>query len=867
MPTSPTPPQDTSTAGLSAEQAAQLLAAHGPNEMAQSTGRPVWRRLLDMLRQPMFALLVAAAGLYMVLGDLTEGLTLAVFVLAVLALTFYQEGKSEASIQALRALTQPLAQVQRSGQTVQVPAREIVVGDVLLLSEGDRVAADGLLLSAQNLQIDESMLTGESVPVNKQARTQASLPALDDAHQNVHAGTFVVRGQAMVRVTATGSHSQIGRIGASLGQLQDSPTPLQQQTARLVRVLASIVGVLCVLMVITLGLRNGQWVPAVLSGIALAMAILPEEYAVVLTIFPALGAHRLTHAGVLTRRINAIETLGATTVLCTDKTGTLTQNRMTVTALAVAQTGLSPAILSWTTATPLLDEAFQPLLEHAILASAPDPFDPMEAAFHAMGQQHLTATAHLHSAGSLLQTYALTPTLKAMSQVWQFGNDRARVVSVKGAPEAVMELCHLNEAQRIDWTHTVEQMATQGLRVLAVAQCRFEGDDWPATPHGFAFEWLGLLGLTDPLRPEIPLAVAQCRSAGIRVIMITGDYPATARVIATQAGLPEGDTLSGEALDTLSEPQLRQRLPRVTVCARISPHQKLRIVQALQAQGEVVTMTGDGVNDAPALKAAHVGVAMGLRGTDVAREAADLVLVDDNFASIVRGIGVGRRIFDNLQKSMRYIFAIHIPIAGIALLPMVLGLPPLMLPLHVALLELVIDPSCSIAFENEPADADVMQRPPRNTRAPLFGAHAIALAMGQGLCVLGCVGMSYGLATHDLSTFFIISLPLNPPLSEPQTRAMVFITLIVGNAMLILANRARPGQLWASLHTPNPTARWVIALALGFLTLAILWAPLAGLLQLAPPPAAGAALAVGVGGFSLALVTALQALTATSHPT
>ena len=839
--------QDTALLDLSTEEAARLLAENGPNEIGQNTGRPVWQRLLDMLSQPMFALLVAAAMLYMVLGDLTEGLTLAVFVLAVLILTFYQEGKSEASIKALRELTQPVAQVMRSGQTMQVPARELVVGDVLLLSEGDRVAADGPLLTAHNLQIDESLLTGESVPMSKQAPSPSAQHTLAPEHQ-VNAGTFVVRGQAMVKVTATGRQSQIGRIGATLGQLNDNPTPLQRQTARLVRVLASIVGVLCVLMVITLGLRNGQWLPAVLSGIALAMAILPEEYAVVLTIFPALGAHRLTHAGVLTRHINAIETLGATTVLCTDKTGTLTQNRMTVTALAVVRPGPSPGILNWTTATPLLDDAFHPLLEHAILASAPEPFDPMESAFHAMGQQHLTDTEHLHSAGSLLQTYALTPALKAMSQVWQLHNGPGRVVSAKGAPEAVMDLCHLGDAQRRQWTEQVERMATQGLRVLAVAQCRFEGNDWPATPHDFDFEWLGLLGLTDPLRPEIPRAMAECRSAGIRVIMITGDYPATAQVIANQAGLPEGNTLSGEALDALSEPQLQQQLPRVTVCARISPHQKLRIVQALQAQGEVVTMTGDGVNDAPALKAAHVGVAMGLRGTDVAREAADLVLVDDNFASIVRGIAVGRRIFDNLQKSMRYIFAIHIPIAGIALVPMVLGLPPLMLPLHVALLELVIDPSCSIAFENEPADANVMQRPPHNTHTPLFGFHAMALAMGQGLCVLACTGLSYGWASHA------------PGLTEPATRAMVFITLIVGNAMLIVANRAQPGQIRASLRIPNPTALWVIGLALGFLALAILWSPLAALLQLAPPPAMDAAVAVSLGAFSLLMVSILHAI-------
>ena len=829
--------------GLSTAQAATRLAEDGPNDITPVHRRSVASRLLDMLRQPMFALLLAAAVLYMMLGDLTEGLTLSVFVLAVLALTFYQEGKSEASIQALRDLTQASAHVMRSGQKIQVPAREVVTGDLLVLSEGDRVAADGQLLSANTLQIDESLLTGESVPVSKSTSAE---------DHTVHAGSFVVRGQGLARVTATGQRSQIGRIGQSLNELTSGTTPLQAQTAQLVQRLAVIVLFLCIGMVLTLGLRSGQWIPAVLSSIALAMAILPEEYPVVLTIFPALGAHRLTREGVLTRRINAIETLGATTVLCTDKTGTLTQNRMTVTAMAVGPAH-APVMASLTSPAFALPEAFHPLLEHAILASAPEPFDPMEAAFHTSGQTHLVQTAHLHGDNwRLVQSYALSPQLKAMSHVWQFDESLDRVVSAKGAPEAVMDLCHLSEADRQAWSRTIDSMAAQGLRVLAVAQSHFEGNDWPETAHAFAFEWLGLIGLTDPLRPEIPQAVAECRSAGIRVIMITGDYPATAQVIATQAGLPPGQTLTGDALDRLSDEALQALLPQVSVCARISPHQKLRIVQALQAHGEVVTMTGDGVNDAPALHAAHVGVAMGLRGTDVAREAADLVLVDDNFASIVRGIRVGRRIFGNLQKSMRYIFAIHIPIAGIALAPMVMAWPALMLPLHVALLELVIDPACSIAFENEPADADVMQRPPRDTRAPLFGAKDIAWALAQGLSVLACVALTYAWAKGWISG------EAPPAWLEEEIRAMVFVTLVLGYAALIVVNRAAPGQFWASLRVPNPSAWGVILLAWACVVLGMYWPWLAEALKFAPLQAPQWAVALSAGGLSLVALVGLQ---------
>lgn len=891
------PPDHLNTAqGLTTAQARTRLAQDGPNEVAQGTHRSVWRRLADTLRQPMFALLVTAALLYMLLGNLTEGLTLSVFVLAVLVLSFYQEGRSEAAIEALRQLTQAQARVLRDGRTQQIPASEVVAGDSLLLSEGDRVAADGWLLQANNLQVDESLLTGESVAVDK--RPTEPMPGSDLSNQPpsaccVHGGTFVVRGSGQLRVTATGMRSQIGQIGLALNQVREADTPLQQQTARLVRVLASLVGVLCVVLVLTLGWRTGQWVPALLSGIALAMAILPEEYSVILTLFPAMGARRLTREGVLTRHINAIETLGAISVLCTDKTGTLTQNRMTVTAMAVPRMADSAEpgdILQWRTPDagqiassptpePTLSEAFHPLIEHAILASAPTPFDPMETAFHAMGQDHLNGGHRAFGEGQLVQTYALSPSLKAMSHVWQFDPHDPHVVSAKGAPEAIMDLCHLSPAARQHWLACVADMASQGLRVLAVAHSRFDGQSYPDSPHDFDFVWLGLIGLTDPLRPEIPQAVADCQSAGIQVIVITGDFPATAQEIARQAGLPDGETLTGEALEGLDAVALGERLRQVTVCARISPHQKLRIVQALQAQGHVVAMTGDGVNDAPALKAAHVGIAMGARGTDVAREAADLVLVDDNFASIVRGIRLGRRIFGNLQKSMQYIFAIHIPIAGMALVPMLMGWPPLMLPLHVALLELVIDPTCAIAFEQEPADPDVMQRPPRDPRTALFSAQQITWAAGQGLCVLVCVGLSIGM-TPALGAWLAQGphgaswLIQGPPWTEEHLRSMAFVTLITGHGVLVFssrsftrlfrpvgtralrdANTAQGGRLWP---LANPTAPVFVGLAMGLLALAIHWPWLAEPMQWAPlsPMAWGMALFWGILSWPLMLALA-----------
>jgi Ca2+-transporting ATPase len=411
------------------------------------------------------------------------------------------------------------------------------------------------------------------------------------------------------------------------------------------------------------------------------------------------------------------------------------------------------------------------------------------------------------------------------------------VVAAKGAPEAIADLCHLDAATLARVARAANAMAAQGLRVLGVARAQFVGQQWPAAEHDFEFAFVGLLGLADPLRAGVKAAVADCHTAGIRVMMITGDYPLTARAIAAQAQIAcdgAAELLTGDELARLDDAQLQARIPAVTVCARIAPEQKLRLVQALKRQGEIVAMTGDGVNDAPALKAAHVGVAMGGRGTDVAREAASIVVLDDNFASIVQGVRLGRRIYDNLYKSMTYILAVHVPIAGLALVPVLLGWPVLLLPMHIACLELVIDPACSLVFEGEPAETDLMQRPPRDPEAPLFGRQAMLLALLQGLGVLLVVLLGYGWAIGHLP--------------EPQARAFGFTALVVGNLALILSNRSR--SLWAALRVPNRTLWLVIGFATSLLALALYLPALGQLFQFAPlsAPALAAALALGLVG-------------------
>lgn len=796
--------------GLSEAEVAARLKQHGYNELPSSKGRSIFATAWDVVREPMFLLLLACGTIYLLLGDVQEAVMLLGFVFVVLGITLYQERKTERALEALRDLSSPRALVIRGGERKRIAGRDVVPDDLVVLAEGDRVPADAVVLSCNSLSTDESLLTGESVPVRKFAWDgvrEMTRPGGEDL-PFVFSGTLIVQGQGIAQVRATGIDTEMGSIGKALQTVQTEGTRLQQEVGRLVRRVAIFGLALCVVVIVLYGLTRGNWLQGFLAGITLAMAMLPEEFPVVLTIFLALGAWRLSKMNVLARRVPVIETLGSATVLCVDKTGTLTVNRMSIRKLAVDGAALDVE----QQAAQALPEEFHEIVEFGILASQRDPFDPMEKAFHDLGNDRLAETEHLHADWTLERGYPLSPDLLAMSHVWKSPTGRDYVLATKGAPEAIADLCHLNAERTKAIGDQVAVMAQDGLRVLGVAKGVYGQQALPGKQHDFTFEFLGLVGLADPVRPTVPAAVEECYTAGIRVVMITGDHPTTAKSIARQAGIkPVDEIITGSELDVLEEAELRQRVRTINVFARMVPEQKLRLVNALKANGEVVAMTGDGVNDAPALKAAHIGIAMGGRGTDVAREAASLVLLTDDFASIVQSVRMGRRIFDHLQKAMTYIVAVHVPIAGMSLIPVMFGWPLALLPVHILFLELVIDPACSIVFEAEPEEADVMNRPPRNANDSLFGRRLLGLGLLQGVSVLMIV----------LAVYLSALLGWQDAL---DATALSFTTLVVANLGLIFANRSWTRTIWSTLQSPNPALWWVFGGTLFFLAL-VLYVP------------------------------------------
>jgi Ca2+-transporting ATPase len=781
----------TQPVGLTLDEVKSNLVSGGYNELPSQKKQNGFMMLFKILSEPMLMLLLGSGVIYLFLGEVQDALLLMSFIFVVIGITFYQERKTEKTLELLKKLSSPKATVIRGGEIVQIPSKEVVMEDVLVLREGDRVPADAVVLSCVNLTIDESLLTGESVPVRKShwdGKLTEQTPGGDDL-PFVYSGTVIVSGRGYAKVTNVGIRTEIGKIGKSLEMIKDEDTLLHKETAKIVRSVAIIALILCVIVVLVYVFLKGNLIQGILAGLTLGMAMLPEEFPVVLLIFLTLGSWRISKKKVLTRRSAVIETLGAATVLCTDKTGTLTLNKMSLSQFFFANEYYNIGDSD----TSTIPNKFRELIEYAVLACQPDTFDPMEKEIKRIKASRLDAGLELVAHKLPVKEYPLTKSLLAMSHVWKASQDEDFIVATKGAPETILNLCHLDNDQKVKLLAVVDNMSKNGLRVLGVAKANHDQNEFPEDVNDYTFEFIGFLGFVDPIRTTVYDAVNEAYSAGIRTIMITGDYIGTAQYVAKSVGIKNPELyLTGEQLVKLTDKELRDKVKTVNVFARVVPEQKLIIINALKANNEIVAMTGDGVNDASALKSAHIGIAMGQRGTDVAREASSLVLLNDDFSSIVSAVRLGRRIFNNLKKSMGYILAVHVPIAGMSILPLLFDLPVMLLPAHIAFLELIIDPACSTIFEAEKEDKNIMNLPPRNISQPMFSRATIFRSLIQGTSVL-------------VAVFLIFFVALKSGQSDIEARSMSFTFLVLANILSIVINLSSVKNIFQTLISGNKT--------------------------------------------------------------
>ncbi|MFN3959237.1 MAG: cation-translocating P-type ATPase [Parvularculaceae bacterium] len=785
----------------------------------------------------MLLLLIAGGLVYLVIGDLAEALMLLAFANLSVLITVVQERRTERVLEALRDLSSPRAAVIRGGVRQRIPGREVVRGDLVVLGEGDRVPADCVIVEAHGLAADESLLTGEAIPVAKIADPSGVPPARPrpggDAQSVAYSGSLIIRGHGLGLVFATGAAAEIGKIGRSLEVIAEEPPRLRIEMGRLVRLFGAIAILVCGAALLLQGLLRGDWAGATVQGIALGMAMLPEEFPVVLTVFLAMGAWRISQARVLTRRAAAVESLGAASVLCTDKTGTLTENRMTVAELRSRDQVLNGAADG--------AAAHAEIARIGVLASARMPVDPMERAFHDLADGFGPAAAPDDAAWDQVHTYGLGPDLLAVTNVWRGAAAPTLLVAAKGAPEAIAELCRLDCRETAHLVAGAREMAAKGMRVIGVANADWGREPLPASPRDFAFRFIGLVGLADPLRAGVREAVEECRSAGVRVVMVTGDFPTAAQAIARAAGIDGEGVITGEEIAGLDDEALARRLKDADIFARVMVEQKLRLVNALKAAGEIVAMTGDGVNDAPALKAAHIGVAMGGRGADVAREASLIVLLDDDCSAVVKAIRLGRRIYDNLGKAAAFIIALHVPIAALAIAPLATGAPILIGPVHIAFLEMVIDPICALVFEAEAEERTVMHRPPRPAEKSLVDPPLALFSLLQGGVAAALIGA-------------VIVHAAAGGASEATVRTTAFVALLGAIAALILINRSFSASVLAAIVRPNRPMAVIFPMTALMAALAISFEPARALFKFTPISASDALSAAAVALGTLAIL-------------
>ena len=812
--------------GLTTLEAEQLQKKFGKNELVEEKKENFFHKILQVISEPMFLLLIVAATIYFILGEPKDGAIMLVFVVAIISIEVIQEWKTDRTLKALKDLSAPHITVLRDGTEKVINSVDLAPGDVMCIAEGVKVPADGVVLKASTLRVDESSLTGESEGVWKVPSENAEKNGADYWRRDYcYAGTLVTQGTGVILVDKIGSATEYGKIGQEVVSAPVVMTPLQKQTGRLVKLCAGIAAVLFSLVGIVTYLNlsdhaiKDRIIESVLSGITLAMAMIPEEFPVILTVFLSMGAWRLAKKHSLVRKLSSVETLGSVSVLCVDKTGTITMNQMKVQE-------------SWSLAGDV-----NCLIQIMGMGCEPDAYDPMEKAMIAHCEDRGISRDVLFG-GQLIKEYAFTDETKMMGHVWK--NDHEIILAAKGSPEHILTLCNLTADEKKLAITTNIAMSSRGLRVIAVGQMAIaDADAIPETLMECRLQLCGMVGLADPPRDSVRQDIETCTKAGVRVVMITGDSGITASAIAKKINMPNSDKIiTGKELNRMSDEELEKKVVDVSIFSRVLPEHKMRIVKAFKANGEIVAMTGDGVNDAPALKYADIGIAMGKRGSEVSREAADIILLDDNFSTIVDTIKDGRRIYDNIRKAVGYVFTIHIPIAGAALCAPLLGISPaslFLLPLHVVLLELVIDPTCSIVLERQPAEKNIMEREPRNPKAKLITMAALLKSVLQGLVIFG--------ASFGAYVMFLNQSPDNAPLARSMGLTIIFLS----NVLLVQVNSSDSEfAIQSLLRLIKDKVMLGINAATIVGLLIMLYSPISGFLKLQPLSLGQMLLAAGI---------------------
>ena len=812
-------PQIKVTQGLTTEEAKKRQEQYGKNELIPEKKESFLHKIFHVITEPMFLLLLVAAVIYFILGEPRDGAIMLVFVVGVISIEVIQEWKTDKTLNALKDLSAPHIKVLRDGEEKIINSCDLVPGDLMYIAEGVKVPADGVVLKASTLCVDESSLTGEAEGVWKISREEYESISNDNSSNDYwkrdycYAGTLVTQGTASILVDKIGSLTEYGKIGENVISAPDNPTPLQKQTGKLVKTCAYIAAILFVFVGIVTYFNipdhafGERIIESILSGVTLAMAMIPEEFPVILTVFLSMGAWRLAKKHSLVRKLPSVETLGAVSVLCVDKTGTITMNKMTVRD-------------TWS-----FTKDSENLIKLMGMGCKVDAYDPMEKSMIDYCEEKGISRDILFG-GELIKEYAFTDEMKMMGHVWKNGDNI--LLAAKGSPESILNICNLTDDERKIAENKILEMSKEGLRVIAVGQRNLNSiNDLKDNLVEYSLELCGMVGLADPPRESVKEDIKICTKAGIRVVMITGDNGITASSIAKQINMPNSDKIiTGDELNEMSDEELCERVKDVSIFSRVIPEHKMRIVKAFKENGEIVAMTGDGVNDAPALKYADIGIAIGKRGSEVSREAADLILLDDNFSTIVDTIKDGRRIYDNIRKAVGYVFTIHIPIAFGALLAPLLGINPaslLLLPLHVVLLELVIDPTCSIVLERQPAELDIMERAPRNPKEKLLTIRTLFKSVMQGVMIFGA---SFG-------TYFVF-LNKNPE-NALVARSMGLTIILLANILLVQVNSSDSEFAVKSfIKLIKDKVMWGISLVTIAGVFIILYTPVCDFLKLAP---------------------------------